>query len=124
MDDFMSKLEDDYDTDIGEGGDKLSKGQIHCCAIIRALVRDPQVIVLDEATSKLDAEVEHAVLQAVLSGGRTVLLVSHQLDIVKNADHIIFMENGAIVEEGTHRELMAKRGRYYSWKEEEFSQHG
>lgn len=124
VDDFLSRLEDDYERDIGEGGDKLSKGQIHCCAIVRALVRDPQVIILDEATSKLDAEVEHNVLQGVLSGGRTVLLVSHQLDLVKNADHIIFMKNGAIAEEGTHEQLMAMKGHYYSWKEEEFSKHG
>lgn len=64
------------------------------------------------------------VLQGVLSGGRTVLLVSHQLDLVKNADHIIFMKNGAIAEEGTHEQLMAMKGHYYSWKEEEFSKHG
>ncbi|XP_071319668.1 antigen peptide transporter 2 isoform X2 [Trachinotus anak] len=122
-DDFISGLEDEYDTDVGECGGKLSDGQKQGIAIIRALVRDPQVIILDEATSKLDVEAQHAVLQEVLSCGRTVLVVAHQLKTVEKADHIIFIEKGAVVEEGTHQELMAKRGRYYRLKEELFSQH-
>ncbi|XP_041818378.1 antigen peptide transporter 2 [Chelmon rostratus] len=121
-DEFISKLENEYDTDVGEYGGRLSDGQRQCIAIIRALVRDPQVIVLDEATSKLDVELQHAVLQEVLSCGRTVLVVAHQLKTVEKADHIIFIEKGAVVEEGTHQELMAKRGRYHRLKEELFSQ--
>ncbi|XP_040923425.1 antigen peptide transporter 2 [Toxotes jaculatrix] len=122
-DDFISELEDQYDTEIGEGGSRLSAGQKQCIAIIRALVREPQVIILDEATSKLDVEAQHAVLQEILSCGRTVLVVAHQLKTVEKADHIIFMEKGTVVEEGTHHELMAKRGRYHRLKEELFSQH-
>ncbi|KAE8283919.1 Antigen peptide transporter 2 [Larimichthys crocea] len=120
-DGFISQLENAYDTDIGERGGRLSDGQKQCIAIIRALVRDPQVIILDEATSKLDVQVQHTVLQEVLSCGRTVLVVAHQLKTVEKADHIIFIEKGAVVEEGTHQELMAKRGRYYRLKEELFS---
>uniref|UniRef100_UPI0037E8209C antigen peptide transporter 2 n=1 Tax=Semicossyphus pulcher TaxID=241346 RepID=UPI0037E8209C len=120
--DFISELEDAYDTDVGECGGKLSGGQKQSIAIVRALVRDPQVIILDEATSKLDVDVQHAVLQEVLSCGRTVLVVAHQLKTVETADHIIFMEKGEVVEEGRHQELMAKRGRYHRMKEELFSQ--
>lgn len=118
---FISELDDEYDTDIGECGGKLSGGQKQCIAIVRALVRDPQVIILDEATSKLDVDAQHTVLQEFLSCGRTVLVVAHQLKTVEKADHIIFMEKGVVVEEGTDEQLMAKRGRYYRQKEELFS---
>lgn len=120
-DEFISDLESEYDTDVGESGSKLSEGQKQCIAIIRALVRDPQVIILDEATSKLDVEMQHNVLQEVLSCGRTVLVVAHQLKTVEKADHIVFIDKGTVVEEGTHQQLMAKRGRYYCLKEELFS---
>ncbi|XP_034427433.1 antigen peptide transporter 2 [Hippoglossus hippoglossus] len=121
VDEFISSQKNEYDTDIGECGSKLSDGLKQCIAIIRALVRDPQVIVLDEATSKLDVKAQHTVLPEILSRGRTVLVVAHQLKTVEEADHIIFMENGAVVEEGTHRELMAKEGRYHRLREELFS---
>ncbi|XP_033975544.1 antigen peptide transporter 2 isoform X1 [Trematomus bernacchii] len=120
-DHFISELKNKYDTDIGECGGKLSDGQKQSLAIIRALVREPQVIILDEATSKLDVDVQHTVLQEVLTCGRTVLVVAHQLKTVEKADHIIFIEKGAVVEEGTHEQLMAKEGHYYRWKEELFS---
>ncbi|XP_008299512.1 antigen peptide transporter 2 [Stegastes partitus] len=120
--DFISEMENEYDTDVGESGGKLSEGQKQCIAVIRALVRDPQVIILDEATSKLDVNAQYDVLQEVLARGRTVLVVAHQLKTVEKADHIIFMEKGVIVEEGTHDQLMAKRGRYHRLKEELFSE--
>lgn len=119
---FISEMEDEYDTDIGEGGDKLSEGQKQSVAAVRALVREPQVVILDEATSKLDVDAQQAVLQGMVGRGCTVLVVAHQLQVVEKADHIIFMEKGAVVEEGTHQQLMAKRGRYHRLKEELFSQ--
>ncbi|XP_014839459.1 PREDICTED: antigen peptide transporter 2-like isoform X1 [Poecilia mexicana] len=119
---FISEMENGYDSDIGECGGKLSEGQKQSLAIIRALVRDPQVVILDEATSKLDVDAEKAVLKEVLARGRTVLIVAHQLSIVEKADHIIFMEDGSIREEGTHQELMNKKGCYFRLKEELFSE--
>ncbi|XP_076008071.1 antigen peptide transporter 2 isoform X2 [Genypterus blacodes] len=120
-DDFISNLEKQYDTDVCEGGGRLSDGERQCIAIIRALVRNPQVLILDEATSKLDVNMQHAVLQEVRARGCTVLVVDHDLSTVEKADHIIFLENGQVAEEGTHQELMSKRGRYYGWKEELFT---
>lgn len=117
---LFSDLDQGYDTDVGESGGKLADGQKQSVAILRALVRDPQVFILDEATSKLDVIAQHAVLGEILSGSRTVLVVAHQLKTVEKADHIIFLENGEIIEKGTHQELMNKRGRYYSLKEELF----
>ncbi|KAL6094480.1 uncharacterized protein ACO6RY_15881 [Pungitius sinensis] len=117
---FICEMENGYDTDVGECGGALSEGRRQCVAIIRALVREPRVILLDEATSRVDVEVQHAVLQEVLARGGTVLVVAHQLKTVETADHIVFMEKGAVVEEGTHQELMAKRGRYHRLKEELF----
>ncbi|MEQ2269452.1 hypothetical protein XENORESO_004773, partial [Xenotaenia resolanae] len=119
---FISEMENGYDTDIGECGGKLSEGQKQSLAIIRALLRDPQVIILDEATSKLDVDAEKAVLNEVLARKRTVLIVAHQLRIVEKADHIIFMEDGLVREEGTHQELMNKKGGYFRLKEELFSE--
>ncbi|MEQ2311174.1 hypothetical protein AMECASPLE_016952 [Ameca splendens] len=119
---FISEMENGYDTDIGECGGKLSEGQKQSLAIIRALLRDPQVIILDEATSKLDVDAEKAVLNEVLARKRTVLIVAHQLRLVEKADHIIFMEDGLVREEGTHQELMNKKGGYFRLKEELFSE--
>ncbi|XP_038139436.1 antigen peptide transporter 2 [Cyprinodon tularosa] len=119
---FISEMENGYDTDVGECGGKLSEGQKQSIAIIRALLRDPQVIILDEATSKLDVDAERAVLDEVLNRGRTILMVAHQLRIVEKADHIIFMEDGSVREEGTHQELMKKKGGYFRLKEELFSE--
>ncbi|XP_071368102.1 antigen peptide transporter 2 [Centroberyx affinis] len=120
-DGFISKLESGYDTDAGERGGKLAVGLKQCIAIVRALVREPQIIILDEATSNLDVDIQHAVVREVLACGETVLVVAHQLKTVEKADHIIFMENGEVKEEGTHQELMAMTGRYHRLKEELFT---
>nr|XP_046223856.1 antigen peptide transporter 2 [Oncorhynchus gorbuscha] len=119
--DFICTLEQGYNTDVGECGGQLSSGQKQCIAIARALVREPQVLILDEATSGMDINTQHAV-QGVLAGsvGLTVLVVAHRLQTVEKADHIIFMEGGEVVEQGTHQELMASKGRYRRLKEKLF----
>lgn len=112
--DFISALPDGYDSFVGERGVMLSGGQKQRIAIARAILRDAPVLLLDEATSALDAESERAVQQAVdeLSEGRTTLIVAHRLATVKKADRIVVMENGQIVDQGTHDQLVAGGGLY------------
>ncbi|XP_061081384.1 antigen peptide transporter 2 [Conger conger] len=118
---FICELVQGYDTDVGESGGQLSAGQRQCVAIARALVREPQVLILDEATSCLDLDTQLA-MQGVLTGssGQTVLVVAHRLKTVEQADRIYFLEDGAVVEQGTHQQLMARRGRYHRLTEKLF----
>jgi ATP-binding cassette subfamily B protein len=111
---FISKLPDGYDSDVGERGVMLSGGQKQRIAIARAILRDAPVLLLDEATSALDAESERAVQEAVdqLSEGRTTLIVAHRLATVKQADRIIVMDQGEIVAQGRHDDLVAEDGLY------------
>ncbi|KAJ8363106.1 hypothetical protein SKAU_G00119370 [Synaphobranchus kaupii] len=119
---FICELEQGYDTDVGESGGQLSAGQKQCIAIARALVREPQVLILDEVTSCMDVDTQLA-MQEVLTGsrGQTVLVVAHRLKTVEQADSILFLEDGVVVEQGTHRQLMARRGRYHRLREKLFS---
>ena len=112
--DFIVRLPQGYDTRVEERGTNLSGGQRQRLAIARALVTNPRILILDEATSALDAESEE-VIQANLariSAGRTVVIIAHRLSAVRGCDHIIAMENGRIVERGSHDELLGLGGRY------------
>jgi len=113
--DFIQALPDGYETAVGERGLQLSGGQRQRIAIARALLRDPRVLILDEATSHLDSE-SAALVQAALTrlvAGRTTLVVAHRLSTVRRADRIVVVEDGRIVEEGAHGDLVAAGGLYH-----------
>ena len=111
---FIMELPSGYDTLLGERGTRLSGGQRQRLAIARALLSDPPILILDEATSALDTESERLVQEAVdrLLQGRTVFVIAHRLSTVTHADRILVLDRGEIVEQGTHAELLAKRGAY------------
>ncbi len=112
---FIVKLPDGYDTFVGERGVKLSGGQQQRLAIARAILASPQILILDEATSNLDTESEQLIQASMASllAGRTTFVIAHRLSTIRRADLILLMEDGRVIEQGTHDELMAARGVYY-----------
>ena len=121
--DFMlSKMENGLDTEVGEGGDLLSTGEKQLLSFTRALLSDPRILVLDEATSSIDTVTEKAIQRAIetIIRGRTSFVIAHRLSTVVDADIILAVRDGRIVEQGTHRELMQKRGYYYQLYRQQF----
>uniref|UniRef100_A0A8C8IND1 Transporter associated with antigen processing, subunit type a n=1 Tax=Oncorhynchus tshawytscha TaxID=74940 RepID=A0A8C8IND1_ONCTS len=120
---FISQLEKGYDTDVGERGGQLSGGEKQRIAIARALIREPQVLILDEVTSALDTESEHMVQEALAScPSQTLLVIAHRLKTIERADQIILIDQGTVQEQGTHQELMDRKGSYYKLKERLFTE--
>ena len=123
---FIEKLPNGFDTIVGERGNSLSGGQRQRIAIARAILKNPSILILDEATSALDTESEKIVQEALerLMKNRTALVIAHRLSTIKHADHIVVLQQGCVVEEGTHDELLALNGLYSHLYSVQFARKG
>ena len=113
---FIEKLEDGYDTYLEERGVNLSVGQRQLLSFARAIVADPRILILDEATANIDSHTELQIQSALrtLLEGRTAIVIAHRLSTIRNADTIIVMNKGELVEQGTHDELSSREGSFYA----------
>ncbi|MDK6421979.1 ATP-binding cassette domain-containing protein, partial [Aerococcus urinae] len=124
VDDFVRKLPDGYDTIINEDASNISQGQRQLITIARALVATPDILILDEATSSIDTRTEELIQKATekLLKGRTSFVIAHRLSTIQDADQIIVMDQGRIIEKGNHESLMEKRGFYYGLYSAQFQE--
>lgn len=115
--DFIMTLPEGYDTMIGEGGSTLSGGEKQRISIARAILKNAPIVILDEATASIDPENEHLIQQAIskLTRGKTVIVIAHRLATIENADQILVVEHGKIVQKGTHNQLIQQKGIYRSF---------
>ena len=120
---FIMKLPDGYETMIEEDGGNLSQGQKQLICIARIMLTKPPMLILDEATSSIDTRTELQIQEAfdIMMEGRTTFIVAHRLSTIKNADIILFMDKGRILEQGTHQELLDKQGYYYNLYNSQFN---
>jgi ATP-binding cassette subfamily B protein len=123
-DKVIEKMEKGFDTEAGEGGDRLSTGEKQLISFARAVLADPRIFILDEATSSVDTEMEMLLQNAIhtLLEGRTSFVIAHRLSTIRNADLILVVDKGKIIERGTHGELMNSRGHYYSLYTRQFEE--
>ena len=121
---FILKMDKGYDTDVGEGGSRLSTGEKQLISFARALLADPRIFVLDEATSSVDTQTEQIIQHAIskVLTGRTSFIIAHRLSTVRTADRILVIDDGKIKEMGTHQELLRKKGAYYSLYTNQFQE--
>jgi ABC-type multidrug transport system fused ATPase/permease subunit len=116
---FILEMNEGYNSNVGEGGGKLSGGQKQRLSIARAIYKNPPILILDEATSALDTQSEKLVQEALsqLMKNRTSIVIAHRLSTIQNADHILVLKDGEIVEQGTNQELIKKEGVYKRLKD-------
>ncbi|WP_294491032.1 ABC transporter ATP-binding protein [uncultured Ruminococcus sp.] len=122
-DEFIRRLPDGYKTQLAEGGTNLSQGQRQLLAIARAVLADPKILILDEATSSVDTRTEMHIQSAMvaLMKNRTSLIIAHRLSTIRDADMIVVIENGKVAESGRHEDLIAKKGCYYDLYQTQFA---
>ena len=118
---MLAELPRGLQTEVGEGGALLSTGQRQLVSFARAILKQPEILVMDEATSSIDTETERRIQDGIahVLEGRTSFVIAHRLSTIRDCDRILFVEAGRIVEQGSHAELLARRGRYYALHEEQ-----
>ena len=119
---FIIDLDEGYETEVGEGGVLLSTGQKQLISLARAILADPDVFIMDEATSSVDTLTEELIQKGMdtLMAGRTSFVIAHRLSTIKNADRIMVIENGGVSEMGSHAELIQQKGHYYNLYTKQF----